>query len=146
MVDYARIIKLIKNEVEKETAIIDEMAYKRGYAKASKEEDEKLYTEESYAEGYLDGTEDVVYALFKILEMDIDERRHKFGSIRIMEILKDHHPLDILKEVINENKESEYENKIDKVIKVIKESDLEDDLKNSLANYIEVNEKTIFDL
>ena len=147
MVDYKKINEIIKKEVEKEAAIADEMAYKRGYAKAKAEDGDRKDKEdedrmEDYAEGYVDGLEHMIDALFEILEMEYPERREKFGTVHIMDILENNHPLDILKVLIGPTTEDE----VDKVVRAIKESDLEESLKESLADYIKVNKLVVFKL
>lgn len=148
--NYARLFEVFKEEVEKERAIVDELSYKKGYKDGLDAVTDSVDINECHAEGYLLGLEDMLNAMLVIFDMNYINRKKYFnGNEMIKDIVVKTKPLDIMKAVCNyytdqEEKEEDLgEVDIEEIVKVLKDANISDKLRNNLIDYIKKNKDLV---
>lgn len=143
--NYERIIDVVKEELSKESAIREEVIYKKGYAEGYKDAEKKIkldiditeLSEESYVEGLEDAWETLK---FIILNLTSKERLDMFGTQSISNIIKENSALDVMKSLVfdylmEDEEKSKYEKH--EAIGEILDSNLSDEAKKTILGLID---------
>ena len=99
--NYTGIIQMIKDEVEKERAVVDDLAYKRGLQDAAKAiEDDEPFDEEDLEELFFDGYAEGMNGAFDLFRTLYDAspawRYENFECISVEKIIEEYDPVDVI--------------------------------------------------
>ena len=144
--DYVKIIKAIKEEVDREFHIREEAVYNNGYRDGLKAaEKEKCKCDEGAdiekeTEVYLEGVNDAWDTVLTIMSMTNGERHKIFREPDAYIVIAGHDPLELIgyfyENEEDEDSEKEEEARKD-IIKAVNESDLNDDQKKLLLEWFD---------
>ena len=137
---FDKLIETLRNEIEKEMELREEIIYKKGFA-AGTEEVSNCQCEDCFMENYAEGIFDAFDGFKELVEMTGKERINRFGTTSLIEILDAYEPLEILNELSREETpEEQPEDEICKIIGAILDLDISDDIKKYVLGDIIISD------